>query len=49
MVRRDPALAGVVVFPNILVNADGVTVSYFEWVQNRQGLKQKMVEETERI
>ncbi len=29
--------AGIVVVPDILANAGGVIVSYFEWVQNRKG------------
>ena len=35
----DPILKdkGIFVIPDILANAGGVTVSYFEWVQDRQG------------
>jgi glutamate dehydrogenase/leucine dehydrogenase len=32
------ARRGVTVLPDILANAGGVTVSYFEWVQNQEGL-----------
>ena len=35
----DPVLTarGITVVPDILANAGGVTASYFEWAQNRQG------------
>jgi len=37
--EADEILAGrnVVVLPDILANAGGVTVSYFEWCRNKQG------------
>ncbi len=49
--RADAALAasGVTVVPDILANAGGIIVSYFEWVQNLQQLSWPLVEVRERL
>jgi glutamate dehydrogenase (NAD(P)+) len=40
---------GIFVVPDILGNAGGVTVSYFEWVQDRQGFFWRESEVNERL
>ena len=49
--RADDALneKGVLVVPDILANAGGVTVSYFEWVQDRAGFFWRESEVNERL
>ena len=43
------AKGGTIVLPDILANAGGVTVSYFEWVQNREGFYWSVEEIHERL
>ena len=47
--RSDPRRNGVVVIPDILCNAGGVIVSYFEWAQNRAALAWTLDQVNERL